>query len=307
MIDEREGFVDDGEMPGAGSFGEDAMHGPGGVEMDCGLDGGSDWRADITDERVRAFSERFSGPADAAKAAFELRQKLGRSVPAPGADGAESEAFRNAIGVPASSSDYETRFPDDLPPQIADALHSPDGGERLDRFLEVAHEAGFTQSQLDAALNWYGHELASADGAVTGHQRRETEMAVADLRSELGGDFDRTLTTAARATAAFGDEDFLNLLDTAQIGGIRLGNHPAFVRTMAAVGARMGEAAPLVGGGGMRSSDLDARHAALTSKMNDALDAGDHALANRLDHERTQISRQLVGAAPIVGEGARVL
>jgi hypothetical protein len=226
-------------------------------------------------------------------------------VPAPG--GAEDEAFRNAIGVPASPQDYETNFPDDLPPQIADAIHSPDGGERLSRFLDVAHQAGFTQSQLDAALEWYGHELAYADEVVGGNQRREAEHAVAELRDELGGDFDRTLATAARATQAFGDEDFLTLLETAQIGGMRLGNHPAFVRTMAAVGARMGEAEPLIGAAGLRSTDLDERHAALTSRMNDALDAGDHALADRLDRERTRISRQLVGSDPIVGVGARVL
>lgn len=266
---------------------------------------GAGWRQAIADDKVRRFAERFSSPAELAEAALGLRQRLSKTVTVPGkrASATERAAFNKALGVPGDYSGYEAGYPDSLPAHLKPA--EGEGGERLDGFLKLAHSAGLTQKQVDATLGWYFEQVQTLDAAQRGSRQEATDKAGAELAREWGGDFKASAELAARAAEVFGGDDLMELVDRAEIDGVKLGDHPQFVKAFAAVGRAMREAEPLIGMPGDGAADLERRHADLTRRLNDAIDRGDSALVQRLDSERNRVSARLVGTDPIVGADGR--
>ncbi|MHA1536204.1 MAG: hypothetical protein ACTSUD_01500, partial [Alphaproteobacteria bacterium] len=225
------------------------------------------------------------------------------TVPGKRASAAERAAFNKALGVPGDYSGYEADFPESLPAHLKPA--EGQGNENLDGFLKLAHSAGFTQKQLDATLGWYFEQVQTADAATRGSLKDATQKAGADLAREWGGDFKANAELAMRAAEVFGGDDLMEMVDRAEIDGVKLGDHPQFVKAFAAVGRAMREAEPLIGMSGGGGADLERRHADLTRRLNDAIDRGDSALVQRLDSERNRVSARLVGADPIVGAEGR--
>ena len=266
---------------------------------------GAAWRETISDDKVRRFAERFNSPAEMAEAALGLRQKLSKTVTVPGkrANATERAAFNKALGVPADHTGYEAAYPESLPAHLKPA--EGQGNENLDGFLKLAHSAGFTQKQVDATLGWYFEQAQTVDAATRGSLEEATEKANADLTREWGGEYKANAELAMRAAEVFGGDDLMEMVDRAEIDGVKLGNHPQFVKAFAAVGRAMREAEPLIGAAGGGANDLERRHADLTRRLNDAIDRGDSALVQRLDNERNRVSARLVGTDPIVGADGR--
>ena len=76
----------------------------------------TDWRAGIADERLRRYADTYASPADLAKAALDLRQKLSNAVTVPGKGASEEEhaTFRKRLGIPDTPDGYEVEIPEGI-------------------------------------------------------------------------------------------------------------------------------------------------------------------------------------------------
>lgn len=262
-----------------------------------------DWRDAIAEPELRQVAEKFTSPRDVVKSYAALQSRLGRSIVKPGAEASAEElaAYHRQLGVPDSPAGYDLSLPESLPEQLR-----PDAaGEALQQdFAAAMHEAGASNEVVQKALDWYygtlGQSVAQKERA-NADQRAETE---ADLRREWGADHERNLNFAQRAVRDFGDEDFVSLLETREIDGVKLGDHPGFVRAFAAIGRRMGEDLPLNGeperGGAGLQARIDGLHALQDS------DPRRYA-SNAVQRELQDLYRRLYGSEPIVGDEGRRL
>ena len=259
-----------------------------------------DWRAGIDDEKVREFANRHASPADLAKTAFEFRQKLSTaiSIPGKGASPSETLEFHRKLGVPDAPDGYAFEMPEGR--QMGDgdkAFHASMAG--------ILHKAGVTAEQA-AALNAGWNEWSEAvagDKARQLTQRRADAMAA--LRREWGGDYEANSAHAERAARAFGGDRFAEFVETAEIDGTKLGNHPDFIRVFATVGRRMGEGTVDLGPSETMGRTLEDRHGELTKAIHEAHAKGNSATANRLMAERKTVSSRLAGNAPIADAEGR--
>lgn len=264
---------------------------------------GEDWRSGIAEPGLRRVAEKFTSPAEVVKSYAALQSRLGRSVVKPGPDAGPEEvaAYRRQLGVPESIEDYEVRRPEDLPA----ALQTDPAGEALQRdFLQAMHEAGASNEVVQKAIDWYYGSVTQSleQQAQTAAERRAE--AEASLRQEWGGDHDRNLTFAQRAVRSFGDDTFFEFLEGQEVDGVKLGDHPAFVRAFAAIGRAMGEDLPLSGesaqGGGGLQARIDALHA--------LQDSDPRKYASRaVQSELQSLYARLYGGQPVVGSEGRRL
>ncbi|MGD1878334.1 MAG: hypothetical protein ACFB13_12655 [Kiloniellaceae bacterium] len=283
----------------AGSETAPAAGGEGGAPAAAG-----DWRSGIAEPGLRRVAEKFTSPAEVVKSYAALQSRLGRSVVKPGPDAGPEElaSYRRQLGVPESAEGYEVRLPEDLPA----ALRADPGGEALQQdFLKAMHEAGASNAVVQKALDWYYGNAAQglAQQEKTAAERRAE--AEASLRQEWGGDHDRNLTFAQRAVQTFGDDAFVAFLESQEVGGVKLGDHPAFVRAFAAIGRSMGEDVPLSGagesgGGSSLHARIDALHA--------LQDSDPQKYASRaVQSELQSLYGRLYGGQPLVGSEGRRL
>lgn len=254
------------------------------------------WHDSITDEKVRNFAKTFQSPAEMAEKAFGLRQKVSRSVEVPGRDANSNEraAYHKAIGVPDHYGGYGIEHPDG-----DDA--EPGSKARLEGFLKSAHGAGMTKTQVDGILGWYAQALQDAAADQIRASQAATSKAIEQMKAEEGGDFDRNSEIAFRAFRAFSDPEAHEFFEKTEIDGIALGSHPAMRAFALNVGLQMQEAAPMLAAADSLSGSLEDQHRKLSADINDALDRGDRATAERLDEQRNRISQKIVGTTPIVG------
>ncbi len=155
-------------------------------------------------------------------AAEGLIGKRGVPLPAGPEDKAGLEAFRKAIGVPASPDLYPAPT---LPPGLQT-------DPQIDRQLRAwAHKFGWTPDQYKG----FAEELAAWNVATHKQQAAEQEAAreraKAALRTELGPAYDAEVQLANTAAAAFADEAELSALREA--GYLE---DPTFLKLMAKVG-----------------------------------------------------------------------
>lgn len=262
-----------------------------------------DWRSAIAEPDLRRVADKFTSPRDVVKSYAALQSRLGRSVVKPGPDASAEEmaAYRRQLGVPDDPADYRLSLPEDLPDSLqpdanAEALHQD--------FAAAMHEAGASNAVVQKALDWYYGTLGQTveQQERTGAERRAE--AEASLRHEWGGDHDRNLTFAQRAVRDFGDDDFVSMLETQEVAGMKLGDHPTFVRAFAAIGRRMGEDLPLSGepmrGEGSLQSRIDSLHALQDSDPRRYASAG-------VQNELRDLYGRLYGSQPVVGSEGRRL
>lgn len=261
-----------------------------------------DWRGAIADPGLRRVAEKFTSPAEVVKSYAALQSRLGRSVVKPGPDAGPEElaAYRRQLGVPESAEGYEVTLPDGLPAPLRD----DPGGQALQQdFLKAMHAAGASNDVVQQALDWYygnvTQSLAQQEKAAA-ERRAEAE---ASLRHEWGGDHERNLTFARRAVQSFGDAAFTDFLESQEAEGVKLGDHPAFVRAFAAIGRAMGEDLPLSGAGesgGSLQARIDALHA--------LQDSDPQRYASRaVQSELQSLYGRLYGGQPVVGSEGRRL
>jgi hypothetical protein len=270
----------------------------GGATESAGSGGTAGWRDAIADARLRQFAERFTGPAEMARAAFELRQKLSNAVALPGRGAGPEEVleFRRKLGVPETPGGYE--------------FAAADGGAgEADRaFREAAakafHEAGVTADQARALSAWW--DAYAADARLRSQRDADgaKAKAEADLRRDWGRDFEVNMELAARAARAFGEEGLTALLDERLADGTRVGDRPALLKAFAAAGRHLLEDEFQAGAAGTPPKTARERIDELTRLMFDDPKA---YRSDAVQGELKSLYDRLTGGAPVVGaEGRRL-
>lgn len=257
------------------------------------------WRDAISDERLRQFAERFTSPAEIAKAAFDLRQKLSNAVVLPGRDADPGDVleFRRKLGVPHAPEHY------------AFAAAGNDGADAADGAFRAAaakafHAAGVTSDQAQALALWWN--AYAGDARLQSRSEAESQRARSEaaLRRDWSGDYDRNMEIAARAARAFGGGALEELLNAALADGSRVGDQPAMMKAFAEIGRNLVEDDFHAGSAGTPPKTARERIDELTRLM------FDDPAAYRTDAVQAELKTlydRMTGGAPVVGaEGRRL-
>lgn len=283
----------------AGAGGGDAGGDGGGTGDDKAAVGDTDvapWREAIKDEKVRKFADGYRTPTELAEAAFGLRQKVSAAIVKPGKDATDADiaAFRKAMDIPETADGYEAH--------LSEEMRKDEGGKEIrGKLFKVAHEVGVSGPQLSGILDWYKGEAESRLEAANKKAEAETQKRIDALREEEGNEFEKNQELVKRTFTAFGNDDLKTFLQTKEVDGVPVGNHPDLRQFFITVGLEMQESRPNIALTDEAKGNLEDQHRKLSADINDALDRGDRAEAERLDVQRTAVANKLVGKNPIVG------
>ena len=301
---------------GAAQGQDQAGAGANGAGVDAGVRSADDWRGGIEDTKVREFADRFTTPADMAKSALDLRQKLSKAITVPGEDASDEDRakFRKAVGVPDSPDGYEVNIPDDLPDNVKAAQQSDQAKARFDEFRKAMHDAGAPKGAAEAALGMLFRFLGEDAQVLAGDNEKVLDTADAAIRKEWGRDYNANNNAAQAAFRQFADDKvkgelshFIYLGPDESRRGLPANADPGLLGMFAKVGRRMSEDGFQATMSEDQSQTLEQKHADLTSQIHDARNRGDTATAKRLDQERNAISQKLSGSGPLVGAQGRTV
>ena len=177
--------------------------------------------------------DRFNGDAPVDKLAqsfLELEDRLGRSVViSEEPTDEELSRVRSLMGVPESQDEYD--FTD---------VEMPDGvtltEDAAEVLKQVAHDNGLSKSQAKALVSASAQREAEAIRQVRQAAKNNRDNAEAELRQELGSDYEPHLKAAQRLLTDYGDEKLTKEL---QLSGA--GNGPALIRFLGKVGIATSE------------------------------------------------------------------
>lgn len=250
-----------------------------------------DWRAGIQDEKLSKFAERFTTPQDALKTAFEFRQKLSNAVTLPGKNAGEDELkeFYSKLGVPESPDGYEM-----APSELPEGLDAEEISAELQELAQVLHKSGATpavaRAVAETRLQARIAEQERTQRAIS--EARDAQEAA--LKKEWGADYEPNVKYAARAAKQFGDETFGEFINQT-VDGVRIGDHPAFLKAFATIGRKMGE-------GGLHAimdtadkQSMEQQMDDLTRQAHDANSRGDRSKADQLFRQRDELAKQYYG------------
>lgn len=129
---------------------------------------------------------------------------------------------------PKSAAEYQIAVPEALKDSWNPAEDKP-----LQDFLTAAHAKGFTQGQIDLALETY-HQIAP--GLVQGNVQLSNEECTAELRKDWATDeaFKDGVDLSYKAAIAYAGEDAEALMT-------KYGNDPMIIKAFARVGKELGE------------------------------------------------------------------
>lgn len=172
---------------------------------------GDDWRnrmaAGSTDmDRDLAQLGRYESPEQVWKKARELERRMSagefKTALKPGASQDEIARWRAENGLPVDSKGYKVNMPQGK-------TMDKDDEPFVQAFMKSAHEANFSQSQVDTALaNFYG-EVDRQEKALTEAEQQAVQKTDELLRTKWGADYslNKNLVEAflSRAPAGFKD------------------------------------------------------------------------------------------------------
>lgn len=196
-----------------------------------------DWREGIADPELKKFAENMASPTDAVKAAREMRQQLSTRVKLPGKDAKPEEhaAFAKAVGAGEKVEEYVSAFPKgEGEPNDTDKLVQ----SKVAEVLHKHHVPLAATAELHSVVAEVAKNIEAEQERVALKGREEADAA---LRKEWGADYDGNVALASRAAKAFGGDEFLRWASETVINGVKLGDHPGFVKTFGTIGRRMGE------------------------------------------------------------------
>lgn len=129
---------------------------------------------------------------------------------------------------PKEAKEYQIKVPDLLKDEW-----NPAEDKSLQEFLGKAHAAGYTQKQIDLAMDTY---FAIAPALVTSAKQLSAEECTAELKKEWASDeqYKTEIGRAKNALIGYAGDDAKELIK-------EYGNDPRFIRMLNRIGAEMGE------------------------------------------------------------------
>ena len=250
------------------------------------------WRESIDDDATRKLADRYTSPAAMAQALREANTELSSRIKMPGEDASDEDMskFRKAIGVPDEATGYKIAKPEHYSDEI---YNSEEVQGRVTGFAAAMHQAGASNSAVQAALEWYWSTESAQQEAIAANDKNHEEAAEAELRKEWGTDYDGNKVIAQDFIKQYGGDGLLNL---EMKDGTLLGSNPYFARMAAEAGRRISEGGLQMGLQGTEAGkDIQRSYDELSEQIYDAHRRGETDKANRLDAERSELSKQLYG------------
>lgn len=266
------GGGDGGGSTGGG--GADSSGGGAGASADAGGGGGS------AASSVLANGASAGGqPAEwAAPEKYLVKNDAGEvdwKATAQKIDGGRS-SFEKRFGSgdvpPAEVSGYKINLPEAVAESLKDWDHAND--PKLKGFLDSAHKAHMTQSQIDVVIGQYASIMADAKAAASAAADPEAAKAAAaekcsDELNKVWADqkeFDKQIGMAYKAADKLAQRLGMSFADLEAAG---LGDNPTFIRIAAALATEMGEDTPVgTQGSGQQSGGWRDEVAALKAEKN---------------------------------------
>lgn len=253
--------------------------------------------SDAYPEEIKVIAKRYNSEADMAAALKAANTELSQRVAIPGKDADEKTiaAFRKAAGVPDDVAGYNVQRPEFL---SEEAYADPKIQAAVTAVVSAMHTAGAPKTIVDAALAAYwANEKAVADQTVKDDKEAE-DAAETALRQKWGKNYD-----ANKGFADAANEDFPELAGLELKDGTLVGSSVFFVELLSTMGRLQGEGPARAGFLASEAGvDLKTRFDELTAEINTAYNSGDKAKAQRLDTERSEISKKLFGENQISGQ-----
>ena len=306
MIDEEAVETTETETPtptpevGVSDSGEPKPNG--GASPETG-DTPANWRDSIEDADLRKHAERFNTPTELAQAHIDLRKQLSSKLEVPKEDSSDEVKanFRKQLGVPETSEAYE--MPEGLIEEGDDAATA-----LVDMFRPIAHEANLSNDGFAKMVQQMNEAIEQGENNVISEIVKGRESGEHQLKTDWGPDYDGNVELSQRAVRDLGGEGVSTLCnDTILKDGSKLGDHPDMVRFFAKLGRQMNEDGNLLPVDGDAAKSMQEKIASLTTQVYAANNAGDRALARKLDEEQRVLIERLDGVQTVVGGGQRTL
>ncbi len=178
---------------------------------------------------VKVFQDSPEGLNNAMKSLLHSQKMIGADkIPVPGKNATPeqwSEVYKK-LGLPESVDKYEVPVPQNL--KVDEKFF---GG-----FKQTAHKAGILPTQAKALFDWYEGQRAELDKTAKDQYKGQIQEQRQALQQELGPTYQKTINQAFAAAKEFGGDEFINELN--QLG---LGDNGLVIKTLAKIGAAMGE------------------------------------------------------------------
>lgn len=252
----------EGKAPEGDNGADAASGGDDGAKSDTGgegEDGGGDqpWIADDWRQRLAGDSkrdlktlERYKSPEDLWTKIKELQKTVSKGVKPPekpGEDASEAEikAWRDAYGVPEKWEDYKIELGEGR--QLGD-----DDKPMAESFMQFAHERGFSNENVNTALEWYYTQM-EAD-TVAQAERDDQLKAEADtqLREDWpGADYKRNFNMIDNMFEThFSPELKAQIFGGRMADGTPIGSNPEMLKFLAGVAHEINPASAVMPAGG---------------------------------------------------------
>jgi hypothetical protein len=234
----EEAGADGGDGGGGGDGGQGSTLGGAAAGADQG--GSESWRDSLPEDmRNDTGLSKFSDVSGLAKSYMNLEQMLGRDkIPMPVTDEDWGGVY-DRLGRPEEAAGYEMKTPE---------------GVTFDETAQnnmraMAHKMGLNQKQMEGMSDWVFTELQGRKSADDTSTTQALEESTAALKTEWGEKYDQNVNVALRAVEEFGGDELREFLNSSQVGGQALGNHPAMIKMLADIGGKMMESGKLEGSG----------------------------------------------------------
>jgi len=181
---------------------------------------------------------------DMAKMTIEAQKMVGSSVriPNPDAPDEEKREFYKKLGCPETAEKYvqpKLELPEGLP-------YDEEAAKLLTGFC---HKLGISQTQYEQLYKYYNDFQAKKYGEIQQVSQAATEKAQTELKQKWGeSDYDKNVEVARRALQKFATDEQTKFLEEAEVGGVKLGNHPVLVEMFNTIGQKMSDDSLIKGG-----------------------------------------------------------
>ena len=228
----------------------------------------------------------FAGLAKDYKHLNTMLGKGGNRITRPEADAPQEDwdKFYNDLGRPETAAEYDLEgF---TPPPELEWNQALQNG-----VVEDLHAAGLNSKQVKAVLESYGNRQKEVAEASYLTDKRVEGETMSSLQSEYGTAFDGNIELARRSFQAVAGKDLEEAAEW-RIDGVKVGNHPGFIKMMVRMGQMgsedgyAGNARPGVGGA------LDPVSAQARLKQMDRDPEKQAAIVNKDHHEHDMVIKE---------------
>jgi hypothetical protein len=193
-----------------------------------------DWKERIAkgDEKISKRLARLGSPEQVTRSLLELERKhqsgMYKATLPEDADDATKAEYRKSWGIPDKPEGYGIEFPKVPGYEPSDADKAD-----LTEFLGRMHAVHAPPAVVKGAVDSFWEMMVKSQGQMREVAQEKQINWQAEIRSEWGKDYKRnTQLVSASLDAAFGGdhEKAEEFKDTLLFGGLRLGDHPDFLR-----------------------------------------------------------------------------